>query len=362
MSGVKRILIVKLSAIGDVVHALPVAAALKRTYPHLEIDWVVERLATPIVEGSPILTNVYSIPRHKRIRRFLPKALRTAVDAVEDLRGRKYDVALDLQGLSKSALLARFSGARWCYGYNWLREIAPYLVQPIPREPTSLHVVDQLLDVARFLGADSSRVEFPIHIPDEADTYARETLASAGVDPSRPFLAVNPTEGGGTGQKGWGAERLAQLLDRLEEIHGLPAALVGAPGDKPIAQAICSATRRPPADLVGRTDLKQLAAVIRLATVQISGDTGSSHIAAAVGTPPVVMFGRSNPVRVGPYGYERFAVHGRDHCCEKCKHIHETEDINSTAKCHQPPPQCLGAVTLDAVADAVARAIRERLG
>ncbi|HSV72799.1 MAG TPA: glycosyltransferase family 9 protein [Chthonomonadales bacterium] len=357
LTNARRVLIVKLSALGDIVHALPVAAALRERFPHLEIDWVAEAPCSDILQGSPVLRTVHSIVRRKRAERFRPAAITDFRELARRLRRERYDVALDLQGLTKSAVIAASSGASVRLGYDWLREAAPYLVRRVRRRPESLHIVDQLLDVARHLGARPESVRFPLHIAPEEEEAAASLLASAGVAADAPYLVVNPTDGGGGGYKGLPPAKLADVLDRVTDRTGLPWVMVGGPGDRALAEETRARARALVADLVGRTSLKHLAAVIRGARLHLSGDTGSSHVAVAVGTPPVAVFSRSNPERVGPYGYARNVVHARHRCCERCRRMHDTAPINSTSKCLGPPPACLEAVTADAVVAAALQAL-----
>jgi heptosyltransferase-1 len=357
MRAIRRVLIVKLSSIGDVVHALPVSAALGNAFPHLEISWIVEQMSAPIVEGNPYLNEVIVLPAEWRKQRFSGASLRRFLGLRRYLRSRQFDMALDLQGLSKSALVAHASGARYRFGYDWLREMAPLLETRIPRRPESVHVVEQFLDVARFLGAPVREVKFPLSIPLEADLQVAALLQEAGIGEGAPFLAVNPTSGGG-GHKGWGGERFAAALQMLARDPGLPVVLIGSKADQEAADDILRRMSQPPVSLIGRTDLKQLAALLRRAALHLCGDTGSAHIAAALGTPVVSIFGRSNPARLAPYGQEHLALHHREQCAPACRRFHETAPVNSKQKCLAPPPRCLAAVTVEEVVDAVRRGLR----
>jgi heptosyltransferase-1 len=352
MSKVRRLLIVKLSSIGDVVHALPVSAAIGRAFPHVELSWVVEEMAAPIVQGNSFLHEVIVVPAVVRENRKSPYSLNHFLKLRRDLSNRCFDVTLDLQGLSKSALVAWATGARYRYGYDWLRELAPLLEKRIPRRVESIHVVDQFLDVARFLGAEVDKAEFPLYISDEEMDSAKELLNREEIDYSRPFVVINPSSGGG-GNKGWGAERFAALLNEVHTDCRVPVLLIGGRGDAEVANEICSAVGHPPANLVGKTSLKELAAILKLSALHLCGDTGSAHIAAALGTRVVSIFGRSNPARLAPYGQSEFALHHRDQCAAVCKRFHETAPVNSKQKCLSPPPKCLSAVTVDEVASAV---------
>lgn len=356
MHKIQRVLIVKLSSIGDAVHALPVSAALGDAFPHLEISWVVEQMAAPMVQGNPYLKEVIVLPPDWRKKRLSATSFQRFLGLRRELHARQFDMAIDLQGLSKSALIAWASGARYRYGYDWLRELAPRLLTRVPRRPESVHVIDQFLDVARFLGAPVKEVKFPLHIPEEETTEARALLREVGIDADRPYLVVNPSSGGG-GNKGWAGERFAALLDEISEDPGLPVVLIGGKGDLEVAEEIRQRAKHPPVSLVSRTNLKQLAALLRDCSLHLCGDTGSAHIAAALGTRVVSLFGRSNPARLAPYGQETFALHHRDQCALPCRHFHDTAPINSKQKCLAPPPICLNAITVQEVAKAVRRGL-----
>jgi heptosyltransferase-1 len=360
MRQVERVLIVKLSSIGDVVHALPVSAALGDAFPHLKLSWVVEERAAPMVHGNPYLHEVLVLADdwHRRplsragLGRF--GALRRA------LRARRFDVAIDLQGLSRSAWLAWATGARYRFGCDWLRELAPLLVRRVRRRK-SVHIVDQLLDVARFLGAPVTRVRFPLHIPEADEASSRDLLASAGIAPEEPFLAINPTEGG-YGRKGWGRQNLVALLRALACDGPVPAVLLGGVEDRELGDAIVAQVQPPPGNLIGRTSLKQLAAVLRRATVHLSADTGSAHIAAALGTPVVSIFGRTNPARLAPYGQAEHVLHHREQCAIACRWYHRTAPLNCNQICFAQSPVCLAAVTVEEVATMVRRCLKQLRG
>lgn len=358
MNKIKRVLIVKLSSIGDVIHALPVSAALKDAYPHIEISWIVEEMAAPMVVGNPCLHEVITLPSGWRSKRFSSSALAPFAKLRRDLHARRFDIAIDLQGLSKSAIVAYASGARYRFGYDWLRELSPLLETRIARRPESLHVIEQFLDVARFLGAPVTNVRFPFHISPDEQAQADILLQQAGIDPMLPFIVVNPSAGGG-GNKGWGAKNFAGALDRLALDPGIPVVLVGAPGDREEEQIILQNSKVPPVSLVGKTDLKQLAAVLLRSALHLCGDTGTAHIAAALGTPVVSLFGRSNPVRLAPWGQEKWAIHHRDKCKESCLKFHQNAPINSKQKCLAPPPACLEAITEEEVVSTIRQALAE---
>jgi heptosyltransferase-1 len=340
---VERLLIVKLSSIGDVVHALPVSAALGRAFPHLEITWLVEERSAPVVLGNPYLKDVMVLPDdwHDPLRAGVLKRWR---DLARRLRERRFEVALDLQGLTRSAALVWASGARWRFGCDWLRELAPLLVQRVRRRRKSVHIVDQLLDVVRFLGAVPTGVHFPLHLSPADRAAADRLLEEAGLPRSEPFIVLNPTTGA-TPHKGLGAGRVVDLVDQLQSDIGLAVLLVGAANDRALAETILSQARIRPFSLVGRTTLRELMAVLHRAALHIAGDTGSGHLAAALDTPVVSIYGRTDPARSAPHGQERWALHHPERCAFLCRAYRAVARVNRVNVCFRPPPSCLAAVT-----------------
>lgn len=339
MASVRRVLIIKLSAMGDIIHALPVSAALKEVYPHLELTWAVEERFASLVEGNPCLTGVLKLPkvqgRHLRSGRFY----RDYFGRFRILRREGIDLALDLQGLTKSAVVAVASGADTRLGYHWLREMASLVERPVPRRPESIHIVEQYLDVARSLGANPHTVRFPFSIPAEALAAVEALLHAQGIDPEKPFVSINPASA--RAEKEWGAAQYATLIDRLHQELELPTVLVTA--DVAVASQVGAATTRPFANLAGRTDLKQLAAVLRLSAAHVCGDTGSGHLAAALERPVVALIGPTDPERACPYSQRSHALNHREVCGVNC----------NGRRCQFARPHCMEAIRVDEVLEKV---------
>lgn len=335
MNQVKRVLIIKLSALGDIIHALPVSAALGEAYPHLEITWAVEEAFTPLLSGNPYLAHIIALPKLRRLHLRSAAFHRDYFRRLRDVRKRRFDLTLDLQGLTKSAVVAAASGASVRLGYHWLREAARFFERPIPRSPGSVHIVDQYLDVARFLGAPVDPVRFPFHIPAEDEEKVAAMLREAGLDGKTPFVAINPASA--LPIKQWGAENYAQLMDTIYARLGLPTVLVTA--DRDVAAMVQASTHRPFVNLVGKTNLKQLAAVLKHSAAHICGDTGSGHLAAALGKPVVSLIGPTDPERVCPYGQRTHTISRRDPCGRAC----------DWHRCEFARPRCLEAIQVSEV-------------
>lgn len=332
MKSVQRVLIIRLSAIGDVIHALPVSAALGEMYPHLEITWVVEDMSAPMVTGNPYLKDVIVLPRSrwKRGRWNSPQVWREYREFLSDLRRRRFDVTLDLQGYAKTGLIALATGAPHRFGWWKLRDGSGLISRAIPHRPESVHRVDRFLDVARALGAEPKTARFPITFSDSARDRVRTLLVAGGIAPSRPYAVLNPAAG--TYTRRWSLANFAQVAATLAERHGIPSVLVGIGKDKADCEAIRSRVlalletagprggdRLPePLNLAGQTDLKELAALVAGCALHISGDTGSAHIAAGLGRPTLGIFGGSDPAEAGPWGQFENVLSRRELCRADC--------------------------------------------
>ncbi len=335
ISQIHRVLIVKLSAMGDILHALPVSAAIGNAFPHIELSWVCEDIFEPLLSGNPFLSNIITLPKLK------VKALKSSsyrsdyLRRLNEIRSCKFDLVIDLQGLTKSAIIAYVSGAKYKIGYHWLREAAPLVVKAIPKRSESVHVVDQYLDVARFLGADVSKAVFPFVISDAESEYASSLLKSRGVDSEKAFVVINPAAGHPL--KEWGCDKYAALIDSLWSDFQLPSALVTA--DFAAAAAVEQRTHAPFANLAGKTNLKQLGAVLQMSSVQICGDTGSAHMSAALNRPVVSLIGPTDPDRACPFSQRVNVISGRSQCGKRCSWHH----------CEYAQPKCLSEIKVDNV-------------
>lgn len=331
-----NILIIKLSSIGDVIHALPVPKALKEAFPGARLTWMVEAPGRPLLDNNPYLDEVllFDKQRYKSISAMLAHA----PDLSRELRSRRFDLALDLQGLAKSAVLALLSGASARYGYCHLREGSALVSRRVCGPHARGHVVEQLLDVVRYLGGPVGDAEFTLELRPEEKERAASLLQANYLDVASRYVVLAP--GTNWPNKCWPAENFAHLARQLWERHDIAPVVVGAAGDKPLAQVICGATRGA-VDLTGATTLRELSFIIRHALAFVGGDTGPMHLAAAVGTPVVALFGPTDPARNGPYGAGH-AVLTTPYGCAGCW----------KRKCRYGR-DCLGVIPVEAVYTAV---------
>ncbi|SFM05470.1 glycosyltransferase family 9 protein [Pelosinus propionicus] len=292
-----NILIVKLSAIGDVIHALPVAHALKKCFPKSRITWVVERPAYDLLTNNPDIDEIliFDKPKFKS----LSGMIRYAPSFIKRLREDKFDLALDLQGLFKSSMISLLSGADKRLVYENAREGSHLLSKRIIGTYSKEHVVDRYLDVVRSLGCQVDKAMFNVVITLEEKELTRRIAAQAGLNIEMPYVVL--ALGANWPNKIWPFEHFAELSNKLYDTNRIPV-MIGGSGDKVLAEQISSMTKIPPIDLTGKTTLKQLAYVIQKAQAFIGGDTGPMHLSTAVGTPTLALMGPTDPARNGPYG------------------------------------------------------------
>jgi len=314
-----NILIVKLSAIGDVVHTLPSLADLRKLYPLAHITWVVEEASSDLLVGHPDLDRLLISKRKKWLRdlanpKHTGQALGDILAFLKTLRDRPYDLVIDFHGLFKSGLLVLLSGARRKLGYDSMQELSGlFLNEKIP-EDMGKHAIDRYLDFLRHLGAKVGEPRFYIPVGEENKSRVDALLEAKGLGKDEGFVAVSPVALWDT--KLWEEEKFAKLCDRLIGEFNLRIVLTGAQADG-ILERIEKLMTRPIANLGGKTTLRDLAYLYGRASVLITTDSGPMHIAAAVGTPVIALFGPTSPSRTGPYGKGHKVIR-KDLDCSPC--------------------------------------------
>ena len=313
-----RVALVKLSAIGDVVHALPVATALRARHAGARLTWIVERREAAVLRGHPAHDEVVEVDTRGWRRARGPTAARAAVAEKRALRARlragRFDVAVDLQGLLKSGVITGATGAPLRLGFatRRLREPVSALftnrrVMPPPR---ARHVVEQYLALLEPLGVTDPKVEFALPWSAGAEARVDALFAAADLRPRQRVVVLNP--GAGRPRKRWPAERFAELAARLAREAYARVLVVWGPGERDVAAAIAGEGRARRVTLAPPTDLDELIAVLRRASVVVAADTGPLHLAAALGTPCVGLYGPTAVARNGPYGAGHRSLQGGD--------------------------------------------------
>ncbi len=298
-----RVAIVMLSAIGDAVHVLPVANALKRAVPSMQLVWAIQPVPHRLVHNHPAIDEFIIFHRRRG-----PRAAREFLRARRELRHRPFDLVIDLQVYFKAGLLTSFAQSPVKLGFdrarardlNWL-----FTTHRIPPHANQ-HVQDQYFEFLRYLGIEPEPVEWGIVITEEERERQRRFFERV----ERPVCAV--VVGSSKPDKDWPSERYARLLEIIESDYGFQTVLIGgpAPRERAAAAEVMRRTRARPLNELG-DDLRRLIYLVDGADLLVSPDTGPLHVARALETPVVGLYGYTNPKRSGPYRmYQDLVVDG----------------------------------------------------
>jgi lipopolysaccharide heptosyltransferase I len=313
----ERILIVKLSAIGDIIHTLPAVAALRQAYPKAWLAWIAENAGANLLRGNPDIDELIGVDtRAWRANWWV--GVRHLWYVTRHLRRAGFDLCIDFQGLLKSTLFTVLSGAPARLGFprQRCREPLSAMLTNLhgPLVDPHLHVVEQLMALLQPLGITSAERRFAIPMSDADAHFAVRVWRESGLTAQVPVVVLNP--GAAWETKRWGELNFARLNDALIRRYQVRTLLTWGPGEEALIQRVVRATTYTPA-IAPATTLLQLAALLSRGTVFVGGDTGPLHLAAAVGTPTVALFGPSNPRRNGPYGRGHIVLQ-RQLPCSNC--------------------------------------------
>jgi len=350
-----RILLIKPSALGDVVHTIPLLVRLRARYPRARIDWLITPENAEIVRCHPALSNVVLFARHdfsRRGRRW--RAVVAFLDLLKQIRRAKYDLVVDMHGQVRSAFFTLISGARVRIGFDRpikrsltvsaehdLKNVPSHgwrgaregswiaYTHRIPIPTLDVHAIDRYLWVAPLLGLDDDPPDLTIYLSSETIRNVERLLEEHGVPASKPLVVLVPGTIWET--KHWTIEGFAGVARQFLG-DGFAVALAGTKRDQQRCRQIAAAAPGA-SDLSGKTTPAELAALIRRAEVAVTNDSGSMHVAASLGKPMVSVFGPTNPVHIGPYqrpesvvrvdlpcspcNYRRLSQCPFDHACMK---------------------------------------------
>lgn len=287
----RRILIIKPSAIGDVVHALPILGLLRRKWPDAHVSWVVTPACAGLIEGHPRLDETIRFERviwSKSWRS--PAALFDLLRFARRVHSRQFDLVIDLQGLLRSGWVVAESKAPVRVGFASARELGWLFYTHRIKTRVGEHAVEHNLDVAEALGLGRGPVEFVFAV----DAYDRESAAQM-IGVGDRYAVLLP--GSNWETKRWPAEKFAAMVRPLADRFGLRSIVAGSAADGALAARIPGTT-----NLCGKTTLRQLVALLERADLVIANDSGPMHVASALGRPLVVLHGPTSAVRTGPYG------------------------------------------------------------
>ena len=325
-----RFLIVRLGSLGDIIHAIPAAAALRAALPSAQIDWAVDPRYVDLIKMVTAVNHPVPLdPRAGVVRLFA---------IMGELRRRKYKVAIDFQGLVKSATIARFAGAERVVGFPQahLRESAARaFYTDAPETIRAAHVVYKNLELVSALGIETGEPEFPLNVPRTA--AVEEIEARFG---GAPFALINP--GAAWPNKRWPPDRYGRVAAAIRERFGWPSLVLWGPKEQALAAIVVEASNGA-AVPAPHTSIVDLFGIAKAARIAISGDTGPLHIAAAVGTPVVALFGPTKADRNGPWSAADVVVART----ERCECLYERA-------CRRASP-CIDDIPIDEAVSAVVR-------
>ena len=340
-----RILILKLGAIGDIIHTLPVLSAIRRRYPDAVVSWVAEKRSAEILRENPLIDNLIEVDtRSMRGLKAVENVLFEGSKQLENLRQFEFDIAVDFQGLLKSAVIAKLSGAkvRWGFSRLDLREPASRVFYTnTVKLPGKTHVVRQnlaLIEGALGLLSTDEILTFPIATSEDDRTEAALIAERAGGE----FAILNPA--GGWMTKLWHAGKYGRLADMLWDAFGLTSVVVTGPNENSLAAEVLSHSKSGKT-LVAEPSLKGFHELAKRARVYVGGDTGPTHIALAAGAPIVGIFGPTEWWRNGSLDPDDISV--------------ERFDIGCRVDCHRRT--CSNWICMDIAPETVFDAVKARL-
>jgi len=332
----RKILVVKPSSLGDVVHSLPFLNAINTCFPKAEIHWVIAKGLEGLLEGHPMIDRLIII--NKDLWKNLSQAgntLKEIRELYKQLRYEKYDIVVDLQGLLRSGLITQVTHAPLRIGFHEAREGSRFFYTNKVKGNRDIHAVERYMKMAAELGCDAQDMVFPFPLPANAGDAAGK-LANFG-----PYAVLVP--GARWKTKIWPAERFGKVASMLP----LRSVIVGAGADRAIADTVVSHSDKKARSLAGETSLKELIEIMRHAEVVITNDSGPMHIAAALNVPVIAIFGPTSPKRTGPYGTGHVVLQSQADCVPCFKRV--CSDI-----------RCMKEITPEAVYQEVLGILRRR--
>ena len=304
MNDYRHILLIKPSSMGDIVHAMPTCAAIRRAYPKARLTWLVKREWAGLVERIEGVDRVWPVD----------STLIGWLSQVSPLRAEHFDLVIDLQGLLRSAAIGWLSGSPLLVGFTNGREGSPWFYSKLVPVPSlEMHAVDRYLLVAKAVGAVAfGTPEFCFRIPQSDHDQVDRLLSRSGVAPGTSWVAMNVSARWPT--KRWPAESFAEVADRLQQEGYGSVVLIGGPNERAEVATVTGQMKTPAIDLTGATTVGLLPALLRKASLLITNDSGPMHIAAVVGTPVVALFGPTSALLTGPYGAGHSVLTGNVSC------------------------------------------------
>ena len=327
-----NILIVKLSAIGDVIHTLPALNTIRNYYPNANITWLVEEDAASLVQGHKALDRVLVSKRKRWLKALRSLSFLNTIKEVygfiKALRDTRYDMILDFQALLKSGILIAIARGRRKIGFGkgleHMEHSYIFLNERIPAVDMEIHALSRGMMLLNAVGIPTNEVEYKLPMSDHDRKKIDELMKQHGINDEKSLIAINPVAKWET--KLWPKKQFAELADMLIGQYDMKIVFTGGIKDYSIIQTITSSMKGRAINFAGKTTLTELAALYEKAALVVSTDTGPMHLAAAVGTPVVALFGPTAPWRTGPYGTGHRVIKVELECSPCFKRRCETTD------------------------------------
>ncbi len=308
----KNILLIKPSSLGDVVQALPALTALRKSFPQAKISWLIRPEFAPLIQNHPHLSETIIFDRKSLGRAwYSPHAFASMLQLIRKLRQSRFDAVVDLQGLFRTASLARLSGCKKRFGPANAREFGSvFYTRKVSQDQNCTHVVDFYLKIVKALGASDIKPEFVLPLDQPSADSVKRKLEHHNINFGEYAVFV---PGSLHPSKQWPIERFAELANKISgpqagevslkvDKFKIPIIAIGTGSEKGLIEKLTGLAKVPIINFTGRTNLSELVALLKYAKIVVSNDTGPGHIAAVLGTPLVMMFSWSNPARIAPYG------------------------------------------------------------
>ncbi|MEW6109368.1 MAG: lipopolysaccharide heptosyltransferase I [Nitrospirota bacterium] len=288
----KKILIVKPSSLGDIVHSLPFLDAVRSCFPQSEIHWVIARGMEGILEGHPMIDRLIII--NKDMWKKISKTGRTIKEAgnlLRTLKKENYDLVVDLQGLLRSGIITMATGAPFRVGFEEAREGSRVFYNRKVKGGKDIHAVDRYMKIADYLGCNTEKIIFPFPLMKNDLLQIKEIKRNL-----KEYIVIVP--GARWETKKWPADKFGELAGRLS----VKSVVIGSKADAGLAEKVMEASAGKAVSMAGNTNIRELMEIMRDARLVISNDSGPMHIAAGFNIPVVAIFGPTSPLRTGPYG------------------------------------------------------------
>ncbi|MCE5194414.1 MAG: lipopolysaccharide heptosyltransferase I [Nitrospiraceae bacterium] len=310
----QKILIIKPSSLGDIVHSLPFLTSVSKKFPKAEIHWMVAKGLEGILQGNPMISKLWIINKDKWKKiNSINNTFSEIISLVKNLRKEKFDIIIDLQGLFRSGILTALTGSKLRLGFKDAREGSSLFYTHKVITELNSHAVEKNLKIAGFLDCPISNVSFDL-------PFVQNRFDISKIIPKNEKYAVI-IPGARWETKKWPADRFGELASKLR----LKSIIVGGEADIDVAADISKKSMNKGISIAGKTDIGDLIGIIKNSEFIVSNDTGPMHIAVALGVPVFAVFGPTNPIKTGPYGKGNFVFRAEIECLpcykRKCKDV-----------------------------------------